>query len=29
MSDSEAACVYAALILQDEGLDVSVSVLND
>ncbi|ORX58449.1 hypothetical protein BCR36DRAFT_580062 [Piromyces finnis] len=27
MSDSEAACVYAALILQDEGLDVSVELL--
>jgi len=27
MSDSEAACVYAALILQDEGLDVSVEMI--
>ncbi|KAG4090047.1 60S acidic ribosomal protein P1 [Neocallimastix lanati (nom. inval.)] len=27
MSDSEAACVYAALILQDEGLDISVEML--
>ncbi|OUM65538.1 hypothetical protein PIROE2DRAFT_7469 [Piromyces sp. E2] len=27
MSDSEAACVYAALILQDEGIDVSVEML--
>jgi len=28
MSNPEAACVYAALILQDEGLQVSVCIFN-